>query len=273
MPRPRVFSTPAIVLRQRKLGDADKILTLYTANRGKLDAVAKGVRRSRSKLAGHVEPLAHASFQLAKGKNLDIVTQAESIEPFAEIRDDLDRMSRALYVCELLDRFTEPHEDNFNLYRLLIDTLRRIATRPDLDTPVRFFEMRLLDALGYRPELEECVTCRQRLRAITNYWTAGGGGVVCPGCRRDEATVRPISVNAVKVLRLFVHGTWSDAARVDIDPTLAMELERAMLEYIRWVLERDVRSAAFIDAARRAVRRPRSSLPRAITPSAKAPSD
>ena len=251
MPRPRVFSTPAIVLHQRKLGDADKIVTLYTANRGKLDAVAKGVRRSRSKLAGHVEPLSHANFQLAQGKNLDIVTQVETIEPFAEIRDDLDRLSRALYACELLDRFTEPHQEHFDLYRLLLDTLRRIGSLDDIDTPVRYFEMALLDVLGYRPELDECVTCRESLRPVTNYWTAGGGGVVCPNCRRDEASVRPISVNAVKLLRLLLHASWPDAARVTVDSELAVELERAMLEYVRWALDRDVRSAAFIDAVRR----------------------
>jgi DNA repair protein RecO (recombination protein O) len=266
MPRPRVFATPAIVLRQRKLGDADKILTLYTANRGKLEAVAKGVRKPRSKLAGHVEPLAHATFQLAQGRNLDIVTQAETIEAFADLRDDLDRLSRALYACELLDRFTEPREEHFDLYRLLLDTLRRIATRADLDTPVRYFEMRLLDILGYRPELEECVTCRERLRAVTNYWTAGGGGVVCPNCRRDEAAVRPISVNAVKLLRLLLHGSWNDVSRVTVDPDLAGELERAMLEYVRWVLERDVRSAAFIDAVRRPRMRTRAT-PAGVRPS------
>ena len=256
MPRPRVYATPAIVLRQRKLGDADKIVTLYTANRGKLDAVAKGVRRSRSKLAGHVEPLSHANFQLAQGKNLDIVTQAETIEPFAAIRDDLDRLSRALYTCELLDRFTETHHEHFDLYRLLLDTLRRLASREDIDTPVRYFEMSLLDVLGYRPELEECVTCRENLQAVTNYWTAGGGGVVCPNCRRDEASVRPVSVNAVKLLRLLLHAPWADVARVSIDPGLAVELERALLEYVRWVLERDMRSAAFIEAVRRPRLRP-----------------
>src|SRR6185295_19423767 len=119
---PRVYTTPAIVLRQRKLGDADKILTLYTANFGKVDAVAKGVRKSRSKLGGHVEPLTQATFLLAQGKTLDIVTQVEMIESFQVLRDDLDRLSRALYACELLDKFTEPHEEHFEMYRLLLDT-------------------------------------------------------------------------------------------------------------------------------------------------------
>jgi DNA repair protein RecO (recombination protein O) len=255
MPAPRVYKTPAIVLRHRKLGDADHILTLYTATMGKLDAVAKGVRKARSRMAGHLEPLVHATVMLAKGRTLDVVTQAETIEAFADVRDDLDRLSRAVYVCEVLDRFTEPRADNFALYRLLLDTLRRIEQRADYDTPVRFYEMTVLRELGYQPELEACVACRARLSAELNYWTPGGGGVVCPNCRREEPSVRPLSVNALKLLRLLLHGRFADVARVSIDGELAVELERALGEYVRWVLERDLRSAAFIDAVRRRGRR------------------
>jgi len=255
MPPPRVYTTPAIVLRQRKLGEADKIVTLYTARFGKVDAVAKGVRKARSRMAGHVEPLTHANFQLAKGKSLDVVTQVETAEPFQALRDDLDRLSRALYACELLDKFTELREEHTDLYRLLLDTLRRIESCDDYDTPVRFYEMALLDVLGYRPELDECVTCRRRLEPVTNYWTAAGGGVVCPACRTEETAVRPLSANAVKLLRMLLHGRFSDVARVSVDASLASELERALLEYVRWVLERDVRSASFIDTVRR--KRPR----------------
>lgn len=252
MPQPpRVYKAPAIVLRQRRLGDADKILTLYSANLGKFDAVAKGVRKSKSRLAGHVEPLTQATFLLAKGKSLDIVTQVETIESFQPLRDDLDRLSRALYACELLDKFTEPHAENFGLYRLLLDTLRRLMTATDVDTPLRFYEMSLLQDAGYAPELEECVVCRERLHAETNYWSAAGGGVVCPNCRIDESAVRPLSPNAVKLLRLLLHRRFADVARISIDGGLASELERSLGEYVRWVLERDVRSAAFIDTVRR----------------------
>jgi DNA repair protein RecO (recombination protein O) len=254
MPLQRVYKTPAIVLRHRKLGDADQILTLFTAAQGKVDAVLKGARKTRSRLAGHAEPLTHATFMLAQGKTLDVVTGAETAESFQELRDDLERLSRALYACELLDKFTEPHAENFALFRLLLDTLRRIGTSSDFDTPLRFYEMTLLHEMGYTPELDECVSCRSRLEADTNYWSAGAGGIVCPRCRRDESAVRPISANAIKLLRLLLHGRFSDVARVKVDAELQLELERALGEYVRWVLERDVRSAAFIDTIRR--RRP-----------------
>ena len=264
MPQPRVYKTVALVLRQRKLGDADKILTLYTTSNGKLEAVVNGVRKTRSRMAGHVEPLTQATFMLAKGKSLDIVTQVETMESFQQIREDLERLSRALYCAELLDRFTEPHEENFGLYRLLLATLRRIGVAPvgAIDTPVRFFEMSLLDALGYRPELEECVTCRRALQPATNYWSAAAGGVLCSDCRMaEEATARPLSPNGVKLLRLLLHGRFEDVARISIDPALADELERALREYVRWVLERDVRSAGFIDTVRGRRARPSSHTP------------
>lgn len=261
MPRPRVYSTPAIVLRQRKLGDADKILVLYTARGGKVEVVAKGVRKARSRMAGHVEPMAHANFQLAQGRSLDVLTQVETIEPFAELRVDLDRMSRGLYACELLDRFTEPRHESFDLYRLLLDTLRRVATADDIDTPVRFFEMAVLDAMGYRPELDECVGCRSRLEPVTNFWSPPGGGVLCPRCVPEDAVVRPLTVNGLKMMRLLLHGRYSDVARVTVDGALAAELEREMLDYVRWVLERDVRSAAFIDTLRRRPRRGGAAAP------------
>lgn len=252
MPQPpRTYKTPAIVLRQRKLGDADKILTLYSADLGKIDAVVKGARKTKSRLAGHVEPLTHAMFMLARGKTLDIVTQVETSESFQELRDDLERLSRALYVCELIDKFTEPHAENFGLYRLLLDTLHRLVAGEDIDTPVRYCEMALLGEMGYTPELDECVTCRSKLEPIANYWSAGSGGAVCPNCRAEESVLRPISANAVKLLRLLRHGRFSDVARVKVDADLALELERALGEYVRWVLERDVRSAAFIDTVRR----------------------
>jgi DNA repair protein RecO (recombination protein O) len=253
---PRVYKTPAIVLRQRKLGDADKIVTLYSANLGKLDAVAKGVRRVTSRLAGQVEPLNHGSFLLAQGRNLDIITQAQTIETFQALREDLNRLSRALYAAELVDRFTEERSENFGLYRLLLDTLRRLAEEDDLDITLRFFEMSLLSLLGYRPELRQCVVCSQPLAAEANAWAPAAGGAVCHRCRPGELTLRALSVNALKVLRLLQSGTFSDVARVHVAPDLAAEIELHLRDAIHYALERDVRSAAFVELVRRTRARP-----------------
>ena len=248
---PRVYKTPAIVLRQRRLGDADKIITFYSANFGKLEAVAKGVRRIKSRLAGHVEPLNHGSYMIAHGRNLDIVTQAQTVENFPHLRDDLARLSRALYAAELVDRATEEREENFALYRLLLDTLRRLATRDDLDTVLRFFEMMLLAQLGYRPELRHCVECGADLDSARLSWAPGLGGIVGPECRPPDVMLRPVSVGALQMLRLLQRGDFNALEGIEIDPDLAGELERHLREALHFALEREVRSAAFLDSVRR----------------------
>ena len=251
MPAPRVYKTAAIVLRHRKLGEADKILTLFTANYGKLDAVAKGVRRPTSKLAGHVEPLTYSTFLLAQGRELDIVTQAETLEPLTPLREELERLGRAIYAAELVDRFTPERQESYPLFRLLLETLRRLATCNDLDLALRYFEVQLLDELGYRPQLDHCVSCEAALEPTANFWSAASGGVLCPACAADEPLARELSLGTLKVLRLLQRGGFADAARVRIAGSLAQELEGHLREYIRYVLERDLRSAAFLETLRR----------------------
>ena len=251
MPAPRVYKTTAIVLRHRKLGEADKILTLFTANYGKLDAIAKGVRRPTRKLAGHVEPLTYSTFLLALGRELDIVTQAETLEPLTPLREDLERLGRGLYAAELVDRLTPDRQESYPLFRLLLETLRRLATRDDLDLALRYFEVQLLDELGYRPQLDRCVSCEAALEPTTNFWSAAAGGVLCPACAADDPLARELLLSALKVLRLLQRGSFADAARVRMDRMLSQELERHLREYTRYVLERDLRSAAFLDTLRR----------------------
>lgn len=250
MTRPKVYPTNAVVLRQRKLGEADKVLTLYSPTYGKFDAVAKGVRKPTSRMGGHLEVLCYSSLLIAAGQNLDIVTQAQTIESFAGLRRDLDRLSRGIYAAEVIDRFTEQREENPALFRLLLDTLHRLVERDELDTALRYFELHLLGLLGYQPQLARCVNCDGTLVAGQNYWTASGGGVLCPSCQAHEAIVRPLSLNALKVLRLMQRAPFPEVARVRIAPSLMAELERCLREYMRYLLEREVRSAAFLDTLR-----------------------
>ncbi|MEX0785989.1 MAG: DNA repair protein RecO [Dehalococcoidia bacterium] len=251
---PRVYKTPAIVLRQRKLGDTDKIITLYTAEFGKLDAVAKGVRRLKSRLAGHVEPLNHGAYMLARGRNLDIITGAQTTETFQAVREDLGRLSHALYAAELLDRATEERAENFALYRLLLDALRRLESQDDLDLALRYFEITLLGHLGYRPELDACVVCRRPLAEESCNWAPGLGGAVCASCRPAEVVLHALSVNALKILRLLQAGRYQDVTRVQLSEGLSAELERHLRDAVHYALDRDVRSAAFLDIVRRPVR-------------------
>lgn len=251
MPPPRVYKTEAIVLRQRKLGEADKIVTLYTPNYGKLEAVAKGVRRPKSRLAGHLEVLIYTSAMLAQGRNLDVVTQAQAIDSFAPLREDLHRLSRALYAAELVDRFSPEGAESYHIFQLLLGTLRRLAGTADADVVLRYFEMQLLDLAGFRPQLQRCLGCERALTPVPNHFSPAAGGVLCPSCGSGNVGSRPLSVSALKVMRLLQGGGIGDVLRVRIGHHLSQEVEFHQRAYLIYVLERDVRSAAFIDRLRR----------------------
>lgn len=247
----RLYKTEAIVLRGRRLGEADRILTLYTPAFGKIDAKAKGVRKTTSRMSGHLQPFTRCMLQLAQGHVSDVVTGCETLESFQGLRDDLERMSRALYACELVDRMLPDRLPGYMTYRLLLDTLRRLEKDENPDAALRFFEMRLMDQSGFRPQLEACVSCGSALAAEQNFFAPQAGGAVCRACVPGLAGPRVLSLNGLKVLRLLQRGPYNDIARVKMPPELLEEVERHLRSYIVTVLERDVNSAAFIEKLRR----------------------
>ncbi|MDP2953057.1 MAG: DNA repair protein RecO [Chloroflexota bacterium] len=250
MRTPRVYNTEGIVLRQTRLGEADKLVCLYTPGMGKLRAVARGAYRLRSKLAGHVEPLTHSAFLIAQGQSLDVISQAQTLQSFLPLRQDLWRTACALYVAELVYQFTPEGAENYPLYRLLQNTLGWLGEAPTLEPTLRYFEMQLLEALGYRPQLYSCVSCHNPLEPQAHLFSPSGGGVLCPGCRSAEPLSSPISLNALKVMRLLQKGEYAPAARLRLEPGLARELERLMRGYLRYLLEKEIKSTGFLDRLR-----------------------
>ena len=249
MAQPHVYRTEAIVLRQRPLVDADKVCVLFTPLHGRIEAVAKGVRRSRSRLAGHIEPLTRSRLLIAKARSLDIITQAETVDAFPALHDNLDRLSRGLYAAELVDRFTDTAADVGGLYRLLVDTLHRLEGAEQSDLPLRWFETRLLDDQGYRPQLQRCVRCDTPLLPDGNAFSAPAGGVVCPDCR-SGVVGRPLSGRAFKLLRFLQSASFDDVAQVRVETTLGRELEGHLRGAVELALDQEVRAARFVEVVR-----------------------
>ncbi len=247
MSKARLYNTEAVVIHRSKLGEADYILTLYTPHLGKLSAVAKGVRRPRSKLGGHVELLTHSQVLLARGRNLDTLTQSQTIHSFLPLREDLERVSRGLYVAELVHRFTEEHLENFPLFQLLVGTLEWLGRPGAGELVLRYFEVRVLDVLGYRPQLSTCVGCGSKLEPTLNFFSSASGGVLCPDCGRGEPQARTLSVAALKVLRLFQGADRDLASRVKMNAQLSLELKILLRGYMGYLMEREVKSAAWLD--------------------------
>jgi DNA repair protein RecO (recombination protein O) len=244
--RERVYRTEAVVLRRQDLGEADRLLTVYSLDRGKLRLVAKGVRRPRSRKAGHLEPFTRVKLLLARGRELDIITQAEAIETYPGIQDDLIRFGQASYTVELLDRFTVDRDENQTLYRLLINTLERLISGEDLPAIMLFYELRLLEYVGYRPELFRCVGCGEDIRPRDQFFSAAEGGILCPVCGPVRGDSRPISLTELKVLRHYVRNPFQVATSAQIRPKIYEGVDRLMEGYLSYLLERKLHAPDFI---------------------------
>ena len=250
--RQRSQRIEAVVLRHTDWGEADRLLWLFTRELGKLRAVAKGVRKPRSRKAGHLEPFTRASLLLAWGRDIHIVTQAEAVAPYLALREDLVRLGYASYVIELRDRFTYEEGENRNLYRLLTSTLARLDSEPDPSFAVHYYEVRLLDLVGFRPQLFHCANCSAEIQPEDQYFSAEKGGVLCPKCGRGLPDARPITMPGLRLLRHFQRSSYSEARRARLTPTLDRELENLMNHYLTYLLERGLNSPAFIRRVRRA---------------------
>ncbi len=242
----RTVRTEAIVLRHKDLGEADRILWLYTPKMGKVRALAKGIRKIRSRKAGHLEPFTRVNLMLARGRDFLIVTQAETLEAFSNLREDLIHIGYAAYVIELLDRFTYDEDDNQQLYRLLNETLSRINSVEYLALPIRYYEIHLLNLLGYRPQLFNCVRCESEIQAEDQYFSISQGGVLCPRCGPKVADASQISLNTLKYLRHFQRSPYSEIAHIHLSPELNRNLETLMQDYFRYFLERNLNTPTFI---------------------------
>jgi DNA repair protein RecO (recombination protein O) len=243
----RSFRVEAVVLRHADWGEADRMLTLYTRERGKVRAVAKGARRIKSRKAGHLEPFTRVTLQLAKGRDLFIITQADTLEAYMPIHESLEKTGQAAYLSELLDRFSfEDESENFAVFHLLTDTLGRIEREDDHWLAVRYFEVHLLDYLGFRPHLFECANCGEKIQAVDQFFSPAAGGVLCPRCGTGLPGVWKVSVGALKYLRHFQRSDYEHAKRAHPAPELQNEVEALLQRYLSYLLERALNSPEFI---------------------------
>jgi len=251
MSRPRSYQTEAVIIKKTKLGEADSILTLYTPHLGKIQGFAKSLRKSKSKMAGHLELLTYSQVSLARGKNIDTIIGSQTINSFLPLKSDLELVSYALYIIELVNQFTAENVEDYPLFRLLLETLERLCHCPNSELAVRYFELHLLSEVGYRPQLGQCVLCRQPLKPEKSYFCPGAGGVVCPGCGYSQSFSYPLSIDGLKTLRLLQDGDGAIPGNLNISSTLSLEIERVTQNYIRYLLDKDVKSAAWLATIKR----------------------
>ena len=247
MTEPRAYQTEAIIIKKIKLGEADRILTLYSSDQGKIEAVAKGVRRPKSKMAGHLELLTYSQIRLARGRNLDTIIGSQTLDSFLSLKNDLWLTAMGLYAAELVNQFTVESAGSRPLFELLLKTLRFLSQAQNTGLVLRYFELHLLDLVGYRPMLQECASCRMELQPVDNFFCSDAGGILCPDCQNKHPFSIPISVDALKVLRLFQSSSFEVVSRLKVGQELSNELKAVLATYIRYLLEREVKSATWMD--------------------------
>ena len=247
MAPPRTYRCEGLTLRKASIGEADLVVTVFTAERGKVRAVGKGARRSTSKLVGHLEPLTLTRLSMANGRELDIVSQAEVLDGFAPVKADLATMTRGLYVAELLDGFGPEDSPSPRLLRLAVSVLRGLPDAVEPESPLRYFEFHLLRLTGMLPELYQCVECRRQVEPDAHRFSVNLGGVLCSSCTPVEAWVRPLSLRAMKVLRLMHRGNLADVSSLSVSTALAAELKAVLSNSVRYWLGREIRSNAFLE--------------------------
>jgi DNA repair protein RecO (recombination protein O) len=251
MPPPRIYHTSAIVLSRFELGEADRVLTLLTPHDGKLKAIAKGVRRPRSRLGGALEPFAELYLVLVRARTFDVITQASVAHAWLSLRERLESTATAWYLGELAERAVEERAGAYPIYALLHRAYQLLDDGMAPGRVARWYEFGLADALGMRPEVERCVECDRLLEESDDFrWVPVLGGTLCPHHLTPPSEQTPLSLAALKLLRAYRRMDIEALAALRLPLAVELEAENALRRFIRTVLEREPRSLAFLDEVR-----------------------
>jgi DNA repair protein RecO (recombination protein O) len=237
--RSRLYQTEGVVLRRVDVGEADRIVTVYTREYGKRRLIAHGIRKPSSRKAGHLESFTHTRMLVARGRNLDTISQAEAIETFQLMRANEGAIAAAALMAELVDRLTVEDEAQPAVLDLLTLSLGLLGADRSSRRVLVVFEAALLRELGYRPKLERCLRCDRELEAGAHGFDFESGGVICESCLPGSFGARPISSNALKLYRLIDRGELGRAYRVRVEAATVDELDRLLEEYARRIVGRD----------------------------------
>ena len=237
-----LYSDEGIVLRTAKLGEADRIITLFTRGHGKVRAVAKGVRRTKSRFGARLEPFMRVSLLLAEGRSLDNVSQAESIAAYAgAISGDYEAYRAASVICETLnDLVTTEHEPQPAQYQLVVGALHALAARAHHAQTLReSYVLRALALAGWTPRLHACVVCGRTDGLM--FFSSAAGGTMCMADHTPEA--KPANAAVLRQLRALLDGDWRTLDAQPLEPGA----ERLVEDWAQYYLERPIRSLRLLD--------------------------
>ncbi|HHY10196.1 MAG TPA: DNA repair protein RecO [Firmicutes bacterium] len=239
-----MWRTEGIVLRVRDLGEADRIVTVYTKEQGKLNTVARGARRIRNRLLSPTQLFTHGRYLIFPGKGLHNLSQGEIINSRQGLREDLDKMAYASYAAELLDSLTAEEDPTDQVFPLLAGTLS-LGELGRFPLAIRAYEIRLMSALGYKPELYNCLNCREPL--ATRVFFSEQGGVVCPKCVGDFPEAAPLTNGTWELMKRLLEWEFSRINILHPREADLEEMRKLMRKYLDFRLEYPLKSLDFLE--------------------------
>ncbi|HEX2296866.1 MAG TPA: DNA repair protein RecO [Actinomycetota bacterium] len=241
---PGLYKDEAVVLKTIKLGEADRIVTLFTRDHGKVRAVAKGIRKTKSRFGARLEPFTHVAVLVYRGRSLDTITQADIVTSFHEVRAEYASLTAAAALVELVEKVTPDRERAASTYRLLLHGLQALRAG-HTTTVVPAFLVKLLSISGYHPQLTTCAGCGETSAGLGGFSPALGGAV-CASCWRDDRDALEVSVDRLRLLgRLLERDFGEPAGAAEAD-----EVTHVLRRYAEYHLERPLRSLRLLPSAR-----------------------
>lgn len=240
-----LYRTDAIVLGYRELGEADKILTLFSPEKGKIHAVARGVRRPRNPLLGGTQLFTYSSFLILEGRNLDNISQCEIKESFYKIRQNLETMAYGSYFAELL-RVSTPMEDkNEELFRFFLKTMYLLQEWEDLEIFARIYELKLMAIQGFTPEIFRCVGCGKKV-SDNIYFSTSMGGILCNNCSNMDRKAINITYGTLMALRKMLMGTYEDLVDLRVKGYVKEQLKNISKIFVSYHINQKLKTIQFI---------------------------
>lgn len=235
------YKYTGIILNKRDIGETDRIYNIYTLEQGKISAIARGVRKAQSKLAGHLENYYLVDLTVMRNRGMGNIASSIVENNFKNIRNNLESLEKVFRTTKTLNRLINDQEkdvDVFFLFLDYLDSLNNIDAKSDETTKnlmTQCFIFKLLDALGYKIEINRCVKCEGKLSKNKNFFDYSHGGIVCVDCAKDSATILPISINSIKIIRIFFQNKIANLQKLKINPKESRELSHISQTFIKWI--------------------------------------
>lgn len=240
--------TRGVVLRTINLKESDRIIEIYSEDLGKVRAVAKGVRKIQSRMAGHLEPFTYVDLMLARGRgDLSTITGAKAIEHYAALRRDLDAVAVASYLAELVSRLTPDGQASRRFPMLLRHGLRALDNHHEPKRVAAYFEWQAITIAGWEPQLYHCANCYQPLQPEDLSFSITLPGVLCRGCVSSDPEAVSVSPETIKLLRYYSERTFNEVEGLMVHKAVRQETQRLVDRVVRQTLEREPRSKAFLN--------------------------